>query len=101
MSSHVSLRVHFVWSTCHREPWIDPAWAQRLYAYLGTVLQDRGGVLLAAGGVPDHLHLYASLPPTLAVAKIANAPRSDRELVNGPYSFEPRSCGVRVTPTRG
>ena len=36
MSSHICLRVHFVWSTAHREPWIDPAWVQRLYAYLGT-----------------------------------------------------------------
>ena len=48
-------------------------WAQRLYAYLGTVLQDRGGVLLATGGIPDHVHLYASLPSTLTLAEVANA----------------------------
>ena len=72
MSSHISLRVHFVWSTYEREPWIDTAWAQRLYAYLGTVLQDRGGVLLAAGGVPDHVHLYTSLPSTLTLADVTN-----------------------------
>ena len=73
MSSHISLRVHLVWSTYDREPCIDPAWTHRLYAYLGTVLQDRGGVLLAAGGMPDHVHLYTSLPSTLALAEIANA----------------------------
>ena len=73
MSSHIALRVHFVWSTCNREPWIDPAWAQRLYAYLGAVLQDRGGVLLAAGGTADHVHLYMSLPATLTLAETANA----------------------------
>jgi REP element-mobilizing transposase RayT len=72
MSSHICLRVHFVWSTSGREPWIDPAWTQRLYAYLGTVLQDRDGVLLAAGGVSDHVHLYTSLPSTRTLADIAN-----------------------------
>ena len=73
MSSHISLRLHFVWSTSDRKPWIDPAWAQRLYAYLGAVLEDRGGVLLASGGTPDHIHLYASLPSTLTLAEVANA----------------------------
>jgi REP element-mobilizing transposase RayT len=73
MASHISLRVHFVWGTSNRQPWIDARWSLRLYAYFGAVLQDRGGVVFAAGGMPDHVHLYTSLPATLALAEIANA----------------------------
>jgi REP element-mobilizing transposase RayT len=67
------LRVHFVWSTKNRVPLIAPDWAHRLYAYCGAVLADRNGALLAAGGMPDHIHLYTSLPATLSLAEMANA----------------------------
>jgi len=73
MSSHICLRVHFIWSTAKRDPLIDPAWEHRLFAYIGTVLADRRGVLLAANGTTDHIHLYASLPATLSLAETVNA----------------------------
>ena len=73
MSSHICLRVHFVWSTAKRISWINPEWEARLFAYQGAVLADRRGVLLAANGTTDHIHLYASLPATLALAEVANA----------------------------
>src|SRR5271168_1134343 len=73
MSSHICLRVHFIWSTAKRDPLIDPKWEHRLFAYIGTVLADRRGVLLAANGTTDHIHLYASLPATLSLAETVNA----------------------------
>ncbi|HUO09779.1 MAG TPA: IS200/IS605 family transposase [Phycisphaerae bacterium] len=73
MSSHICLRIHFIWSTTKRTPLIAPDWEPRLFAYLGTVLADRRGVLLAANGTPDHIHLYTSLPSTLSLAEITNA----------------------------
>ena len=73
MSSHICLRVHFIWSTAQRVPLIDPAWEHRLFAYLGTLLTERRGVLLAANATTDHIHLYTSLPATLTLAKTANA----------------------------
>jgi putative transposase len=73
MSSHICLRVHFIWSTAHHQPLIDAAWEARLFGYLGAVLGDRGGALLAAGAMPEHLHLYGSLPATLALADLVNA----------------------------
>ena len=73
MSSHICLRVHFIWSTAKREPLIDPDWEDRLFKYIGTVLADRNGVLLASNGTKDHVHLYTSLPSTLSLAEVANA----------------------------
>ena len=73
MSSHICLRVHFIWSTAKREPLIDPAWEERLFAYMGTVLADHRGVVLAANGTMDHVHLLTSLPATLSLAEVANA----------------------------
>src|SRR4051812_1239946 len=53
--------VHLVFSTKHRAAAIHPEWAQRLYDYIGGIVARRKGKLLAAGGMPDHVHLLVSL----------------------------------------
>jgi REP element-mobilizing transposase RayT len=59
--SLVSLNAHIVFSTKHREPFIDADLAPRLYGYIGGIIRNTGSVLLAAGGVEDHIHLLVSL----------------------------------------
>lgn len=61
---------HIVFSTKHREPLIAPAWRPDLHAYIGGIVRNRKGELLAAGGVPDHIHLLARLPATLTLADV-------------------------------
>jgi putative transposase len=73
MSSHICMRVHLVWSTVRWQPLIDVAWESRLFAYLGALLADRRGALLAANAASDHIHLYGSLPATVALAGMVNA----------------------------
>jgi len=70
--SFISNHIHFVWSTARREPMIDPAWADRLYAFIGGTLNNERGKLLAAGGVEDHIHVLVSLPATLSLADAAS-----------------------------
>jgi putative transposase len=74
---HISLLVHFVWSTAGREPWILPAWEDELYKYVGGVLRNKNAKLLEAGGTSDHIHLYASLPSTVSLAEIVNAVKAN------------------------
>lgn len=74
---HLSLLVHFVWSTAGREPWIDTEWRDRLYGYIGGVLEHKGARLICAGGVSDHVHLYISLPSTLTLADAVGAMKAN------------------------
>jgi putative transposase len=37
-----------------------PDWSPRLYEYIGGTVRAKGSVLLAAGGMPDHVHLVVS-----------------------------------------
>jgi putative transposase len=76
-SSYISNLVHFVWSTKNRQLWILETWQEDLFAYMGGVLRNKHGKLLRAGGMPDHVHLYTSLPATIAIADIANALKSN------------------------
>lgn len=73
MSSCVSNLVHFVWGTEGRRAWNQDAWCERLYGYLGGVLKNKSAKPLAVGGMQDHMHVYASLPATVSLARIANA----------------------------
>lgn len=74
---HLSLLVHFVWSTANREPWITPDWNDRLFGYIGGVLRHDRIKLIEAGGIEDHVHLYTSLPSTTSIAGLVNAVKSN------------------------
>jgi REP element-mobilizing transposase RayT len=67
--SFASLHFHIVFSTKNREPIIDRALQPRLYEYIGGLLNNHHGVLLAAGGMPDHIHLLVGLHRQMAVAE--------------------------------
>jgi putative transposase len=68
--SFVSLNCHLIFSTKHREPLLMPDWTPRLYEYIGGVLRAKGGVLLAAGGMPDHIHLLVGLGKQTTIADV-------------------------------
>lgn len=69
MHSFTSCLVHCVWSTKHREPYLDPDLQNRLWAYLGGIAKQNKMKALAIGGASDHVHILASLPSTISVAK--------------------------------
>ena len=74
---HISLLVHFVWSTAGREPWIGEDWREPLHAYVGGIMRNKNAKLLAAGGMNDHVHVYASLPSTVTIADFVSTIKSN------------------------
>jgi REP element-mobilizing transposase RayT len=67
--SFASLQYHVIVSTKNREPFIDRALQPRLYEYIGGILRNHNGVLLAAGGMADHVHLLVGLHREVSVAE--------------------------------
>jgi REP element-mobilizing transposase RayT len=74
---HLSLLIHFVWSTANREPHISSEWSDRLYGYIGGILTNKKAKLICAGGISDHVHIYASLPSTITIAEIVGAMKAN------------------------
>jgi REP element-mobilizing transposase RayT len=66
--SFACLHCHFIFSTKNRLPLITTDLQTRLYEYIGGILRAEKCVLVAAGGMPDHLHLLCSFSKELAVA---------------------------------
>lgn len=68
--SFCDIHLHFVFSTKHREPLIDPIFEERLYAYIGGITRAAKCPLLAAGGMSDHIHLLVGMHSTVAPATL-------------------------------
>jgi len=66
--SFICMNSHLVFSTKARDPLIGPDWASRLYEYIGGTVRNKGSTLLAAGGMPGHVHLLLSLNKQASVA---------------------------------
>ena len=74
---YLSLLVHFTWSTAGREPWLETEMRNDLHSYIGGIMNNKNAKLLSAGGMFDHIHLYASMPSTISVADFVNAVKSN------------------------
>jgi len=71
MSFH-QLYLRLVLATATREPLIKPEIEKPLWDALAECSRSLGCEALAVGGMPDHVHLLAKVPPTLSVADLAD-----------------------------
>jgi putative transposase len=76
-NTYTKLLYHIVFSTKHRRPLIEESWEQRLYSYLGGILRNERGDLLAAGGMPDHIHLLLRARADLAPSDLIRILKSN------------------------
>jgi putative transposase len=74
---YLSLLMHFTWSTKGREPWLGAEMRGDLYSYIGGIMNNKRAKLISAGGMFDHIHLYASLPSTISIADFVNVVKSN------------------------
>jgi putative transposase len=90
--SFACLNCHLVFSTKNREPLLLPHWTPRLYQYIGGTTRAKGSALLAAGGMPDHVHLLLSLSRQTSISDLvrdikANSSRWIHETIDGVGGF--------------
>ncbi len=60
---------HIVWSTKNRLPLLTPDIEQAVYGFLRAKAVGLHANVFALNGVADHVHLVASIPPGIALAK--------------------------------
>jgi putative transposase len=59
---------HLIWATKNREPMIEPRREPQLHGYLRAKACELGATVFAVNGMPDHVHMVASVPPKVALA---------------------------------
>ena len=61
---------HIVFATSRRIPVIRQDKEREVYALLFHILNKYGCFVYRIGGMPDHIHLLTTVPPTLTVANL-------------------------------
>ena len=68
--TYSQILLHIVFSTKHRQAWVTPDIADRLYPYIGGIVRAERGVLQEIGGVEDHVHMYLRWRPDESVSNL-------------------------------
>ncbi|NJR76788.1 MAG: IS200/IS605 family transposase, partial [Scytonema sp. CRU_2_7] len=62
------LYYHLIWATKERQPLITPNRETKLYNYIIGKGDSLGCIIYAIGGIENHIHLVASIPPSLSIS---------------------------------
>jgi putative transposase len=68
--SHTKIFIHAIYRTKFSEATIDQSKAVDLYKYIWKILQSKNCVLLRINGMPDHVHIFFQLHPSIALADL-------------------------------
>ena len=66
--TYTNLITHNVFSTKDRAVLINDEIKPELHAYLGGLVKELNGKPIKIGGINDHVHILASLPPTVSTS---------------------------------
>jgi len=72
-----NLSVHLVFSTKERLPLMTMPIRDKLFPYMGGIVNGLGGTIITVGGMPDHVHLVARLPTSLSVADVVRTVKTN------------------------
>jgi putative transposase len=65
---HDRLFYHFIWSTKNRQPWIFPELEKQLFDSIRSKAIGLDGRVLAVNACRDHVHLVATVPPSISLS---------------------------------
>lgn len=66
--SHIVLYYHIIWRTKNSQHTIPEAHEKELYAYILGYCQKKGCKLIRIGGTSNHIHMFVSIRPDIAVS---------------------------------
>ena len=67
--NYIDVYYHIVGPTKNRDPYISELIESKLFSYLSTLCNTMGVDVFAMNGMPDHVHLACSVPPTYPLAR--------------------------------
>ena len=70
--AHYNINYHLVWCPKFRRPVLEGAVGQRLAELIPPEVERMGGTVHELVVMPDHVHLFASFPPTIAINQIVH-----------------------------
>ena len=89
------LYVQAVFAVRGRENLISPVWADRLYSYMGGIINAKKQKPIIINGMPDHVHVFFGLRPGMSISDLIRDLKSsstnyinDNRLVKGKFFWQ-------------
>lgn len=97
--------VHLVFSTKHRQPFIDPDKRKSVFSYLAGTLKNLDCPSIIVGGMPDHVHLLFAQARTLSISKIVEELKKEsskwaKSLVDPEFYWQNGYGAFSVSPSQ-
>ena len=70
MSTFSQIYIHIVFAVKHRAALIEPSWEDYLYQYITGIVKNKGQILIAINGMPDHIHFLIAMKPTCCLSDL-------------------------------
>jgi len=68
MSSYRQILYHIVFRTKEGQKTLSPSHCQKLFAYIGGIIKNKSSFPYQINGMPDHIHIFSDLHPSIALA---------------------------------
>ena len=68
--NYLAVFVHLVWATWDRLPLLTDDLTRDIHRVISAKCEELGAVVVAIGGVEDHLHLLVEFPATVTIASL-------------------------------
>lgn len=75
--SHTTSYYHIVFRTYRSEPTINEEHEKELYAYIYGIAKNLRCIMYRINGMPDHIHLFISMPSDLSLASFVQRVKTD------------------------
>jgi len=75
--SYTTSYYHIIFRTYRSEKTITPIHERELYAYIYGIAKNLHCQIYRIGGMPDHIHILVSLPPSLSLSSFVQRVKTD------------------------
>lgn len=75
--AHTVLYYHIIWRTKYSELTISEDHERSLYAYILGFCKNKRCTLIRIGGMPDHIHMFVSLRPDIALSSFVQVLKTE------------------------
>ena len=96
-NTYTQLYIQFVFAVKYRESLIKKEWKDELYKYITGIVQNNTSKMLAINGMPDHIHIFISYKPTIAIPDLIK----DLKLASGSWINHHKSMSHRFNWQEG
>jgi len=87
--------IQVIFSPLMHENIIKSNWCDELYKYIGGIVKNKGQKLIAINGMPDHIHIFIGIKPSIAVSDLVRDIKNnssnfinEKKFVQGKFSWQ-------------